>query len=230
MIISYREGCSGSWLAQLLTDPGIVYYRQDLAGVNIPQEVFHFDGHNDLHVPKAFDQYQGQKYITCHSSNYQLLRQYWPDRASFRIVPLTHTLDCIESAFFKLGPGAQCSSVDQALEYIKNYFNLHMFVDPRPTLADTHIIDYGQLRYIDQLQEICKSLFKITLSKKQEHFAKEYWSLQCESNRYFSAARFIFEHEHKHNFNERDRLWSIDHAPVEIAELVNFMQYQQMQD
>ena len=225
MIISYREGCSGSWLAQLLTDPEIAYYRQDLGGTNIPKEVFHFNGHDDLHVPTAFAMYQGQEYITCHSSNYQLLRQYWPNKTIARIVPLTHVLDCIESAFFKLGPGTQCTSIDHALEYIKNYFDLHTVIDPQPTLHNTHIIDYGQLRYIDQLLEICKSLFEITLSEKQQNFARTYWNLQSVSNRYFSAARFIFEHEHKHNFQESDRLWSIDHAPVEIAELFDFMQY-----
>jgi hypothetical protein len=69
-------------------------------------------------------------------------------------------------------------------------------------------------------------LFKVTLSEKQQNFAQAYWNLQSASNRYFSAARFIFEYEHKHNFKESDRLWSIDHAPAEIAELLDFMQYQ----
>jgi hypothetical protein len=228
ILLSYREGCSGSWLAELLVGPALeVFYRQDMNGKNIPANVYHFDGNQDDQVHASAFKYAGQTCITCHSTNYQLLRHHWPDHKIVRIQPKTHILDSIESAYNKLnieqdsGP----ESVDLAFEYIKNYYYLHTVRDPLPSLKNSSVIDYGQLRYTDRLITICKEIFEIELTPQQLHFAERYWDLQIGRSEIFKIARYIYEYEKANAYNESDRLWCISMAPDNVEELYNFMKY-----
>jgi len=81
MIISFREGCSGNWLTTLLTLNNVYIdaeFRQDGDGTRIPKSVFHFDGNATYQTVQSVDQYNGEKFITCHSTDYELLREIYP--------------------------------------------------------------------------------------------------------------------------------------------------------
>jgi hypothetical protein len=220
ILISFREGCSGNWLAELLVGSTFkVFYRQDQNGRNIPLGVYHFDGNLDSHVPEAFCMFSGQKCVTCHSTNYELLRHYWPEYKIVRIQPQTHILDSIESAYNKIGPDSTCESVDLAFEYIKNYYFLHTKGDPLPEIENSCVIDYGQLRYPNKLTEICKNIFDVMLTPAQIRFAREYWNLQVGRSPIFKMARHIYEFEKRNNYKETDRLWTINDVPESVADI-----------
>jgi len=223
ILLSFREGCSGNWLAELLVGSELeVFYRQDRNGAGVPREVFHFDGNIDSQVHEAIHRYTGQQLVTCHSTNYSLLEQHWPDFKIVRIQPQTHMLDSIESAYNKLGRGTDIESVDMAFEYIKDYVHLHTIGDPLPK----HIIDYGQLRYPDKLITICKEMFGTKLTRPQLEFAKKYWAIQDGKSQFFKVARYIYEYEQANAFEESDRLWTISDAPDKVSEISSFLKYQ----
>jgi hypothetical protein len=228
ILLSYREGCSGSWLAELLVGSNFnVFYRQDLNGKNIPADVYHFDGNHDDQVHASAPKYSGQTCVTCHSTNYQLLRHYWPNHKIVRIQPQTHILDSIESAYnkLKIEQDSAPESVDLAFEYIKDYYYLHTAGDPLPSIENSGVIDYGQLRYADTLATICKETFEIDITSQQLHFAEQYWNLQNGRSEVFKIARYIYEYEKLNSYKESDRLWSISDVPDTIEKLIDFMKY-----
>jgi hypothetical protein len=113
IILSYREGCSGSYLGEILNvckfgSDFQINFRQDINGV--PQSVYHFSGHQDdkdiVSMP-----YNGQPFITCHGDNYQLLKTQWPNSVVYRIIHETYVLDAIAASWYKLKP-ENSSTVD----------------------------------------------------------------------------------------------------------------------
>jgi hypothetical protein len=227
IILSYREGCSGSWLGEILNickfggNPQI-NFRQDINGV--PRSVYHFDGHQtDNCAP--FLSYNNQPFITCHADNYELLKTQWPDSVVYRIIPKTYVLDAIASSWYKLKP-KNSSTVDHAFEYIKTYYRLHTEIDPKFGI----VIDYGKLRdkkWVQTFVEQNKMLYHQTCNS----FIFSYWGMQKKSNYkiipprltmyeiintldmgrdVFYVALAIFVYEKSNNLLELQRNWSID--------------------
>jgi hypothetical protein len=249
MIITYREGLSGNWLSQLVLINNVLpktYFRQDVDGSNVPDDILHYDGYLDEHSFKAHRQYKNQRIITCHSTNYSLLRTLWPDKKIIRIVPYTNIFQAIAAAFYKLGPGPTCT-VDSAFEYIKDYYNLHSTLDPKPAIENSFIVDFGDLTNFDKLTSISKSLFDIDLRKEHHEFFKNYWSLQktvvdesllhnnitkeslskiySTVNDSFHIACFIFIYEKYNNLTESQRRWTIENDPETVDEMIKVMHY-----
>ena len=249
MIISFREGCSGNWLATLLTLNNMhidAEFRQDGDGTRIPENVFHFDGNATYQTVQSVDQYNGEKFITCHSTDYKLLREIYPKKTIIRITPKTKIFQSISAAFYKLGPG-DTATVDLAHEYISDYYKIFTYKDPLPELENSYIIDFGELSQIDSLTQICKTRFDVELKDNHIKFFNDYWSLQKEiveesqlffgiskdqllilfdkKNSVFDRACFIYFYEKFNNLVEHQRKWSIDHVPDTILELSNFMEY-----
>lgn len=221
ILLSFREGCSGNWLAELILGTELqARYRQDINGSKIPNGVFHFDGNTDFQVINALCKFAGQPWVTCHSTNYELLRQYWPDYKIVRIQPQTHILDSIESAYNKLGKNFQ--SVDIAFEYIKDYYRLHTVGDRLPEVKNSCVIDYGLLRYPDKLMLICREVFGVELNQDQIKFAKEYWDLQHGKSEVFKVARYIYEYEKQNGYTESDRLWTISEVSGVLGDVTRF--------
>lgn len=251
MIISFREGCSGNWLAQLLvTDcKQDVFFRQDIKERIIPQKVLHFDGNHDVsdcyRVKNEFPDHESYEIITCHSFDYKVLRESWPNRRIIRIVPKTNILRAISLAYYKLH--SLVYNVDQAFQYIKNYYFLHTIKDKLPTLENSSIIDSGMLddpKYIEEYFNIC-------LSGDQKTFLTKYWNLQykvqpLDENKLFdfiskeelltifnkeitafNFACYIFAYELKNGLSEGQRTWTIDDINLSYSwqDLLNLMEY-----
>jgi len=227
IILSYREGCSGSWLGEILNvckfgSDFQVHFRQDINGV--PPSIYHFNGHrgdkNVLSVP-----YNGQPFITCHAEDYTLLKTQWPDSVVYRIIPETYILDAIAAAWYKLSP-VDLETVDHALEYIKCYYKLHTESDPK----FGNIINYGNLRDRNWIQSFVEKN-RITYNQKCDEFIFDYWAIQKKSNYkvippglamdevigtlgleqdIFYVAMAIFIYEKSNNLAELQRSWTID--------------------
>ena len=237
IILSYREGCSGSWLGEILNvckfnSDFQVNFRQDIHGV--PPSIYHFSGHQDdkniVPVP-----YNSQPFITCHSDNYKLLKTQWPNSVVYRIIPETYVLDAIAASWYKLRP-KNSDTVDLALEYIKNYYNLH-------TKSDTkfgNVIDYGNLRDKNWIQSFVEKNGMV-YNQKCDTFIDKYWSIQKKSNYkvilpglamkeiintlavgqdIFYIATAIFVYEKSNNLSETRRCWNIDNLTVNSDLLV----------
>jgi len=238
IILSYREGCSGSYLGEILNvckfDSDFeVNFRQDINGV--PLSVYHFSGHRDDKNIASIP-YNGQQFITCHCDNYEWLRTQWPDAVVYRIIPETYVLDAISASWHKLRP-KNFNSVDLALEYIKNYWNLHTKNDPR----FGNIIDYGNLRDKNWIQVFVEKN-RIVYNQKCDSFVDNYWAMQKKTNYkvitsgltmenivntldlgqdIFYIAMAIFVFEKSNNLKESQRCWSIENltASSDLLEL-----------
>ena len=232
IILSYREGCSGSWLGEILNvckfDSDFqVNFRQDSNG--FPPSIYHFSGHRDDKniVPAP---YNGQPFITCHADNYELLKSQWPDSVVYRIIPETYVLDAIAASWYKLKP-ENSDTVDLALEYIKNYYNLHTKNDPR----FGNMIDYGNLRDKNWIKSFVEKN-GIAYNQKCDGFIDNYWAIQKKSNYkvipsgldmdkiintldidrdIFYVATAIFVYEKSNNLTESQRLWTIDNLTAD---------------
>lgn len=228
IVLSYREGCSGSWLGEVLhvcrhKDNFTALYRQDSRGV--PASVYHYGGHRD-EVKGVRAIYNGQPVITCHVDQPQILQTCWPDAVIYRIIPETYVLDAIAASWYKLPPYQSPATVDQALEYIKNYYRLHTELDPR----FGHVIDYGLLRDCEWVRAFVESNGIIYDSRCNE-FVEQYWSMQKKTNLKtippnishaniaalfdmprdnFTVALSIFVFEKSNNLKEEQRCWTID--------------------
>jgi hypothetical protein len=247
MILTYREGCSGSWLAELLTlgdKTATALFRQDVDGTNQPDTVMHFDGgESDKETILAHQQrYSNQQILTCHSANYKLLRQLYPNRRIIRIVPITSIFQCIASAYYKFA-GPSYLTVNYTFEYIKDYYKIHTESDPRPTIEQSQVIDYGRLNTVSYIND----MFCVELKPNQIKFLNEYWSLQkfvvseqdlykgistrslleyfSKENTIFNLACFIFVYELINEITESQRLWSINDVPATLEELSHNMKY-----
>lgn len=245
MILTYREGCSGSWLAELLllkNELAPVYFRQDRNNENksnLPREVFHFDGYNTTDLSLIAKLYNNQKIITCHSTNYTELSEIFPSKSITRITPVTGLYNCIASSFFKMQV-RQNYTIDDAWQYIVDYYQKYKS-EPLPDL----VIDYGKLRNIEDCKNICKKFFNLEFTNYHELFHKNYWSLQVDvvddnklyyginlnelynvihdcSN--FGIACFIFVYEKYNLIEETRRTWSIDHLPSNLENVVQILQ------
>jgi hypothetical protein len=232
IILSYREGCSGSWLGEILNvckfgSDFQVNFRQDNNGV--PPSIYHFNGHkNDKH-PLA-KPYNNQPFITCHSEDYEFLKTQWPDSVVYRIIPKTYVLDAVAASWYKLTP-EQCLTVSDALEYIKNYYKLHTEIDPHFGT----VIDYGNLRLRPWVQEFVENN-SINYDTRCNDFVSKYWNLQKKTNLEtipfalsmnevidrleldrdtFYVALSIFVYEKSNNLNESQRCWSVDDLTVQ---------------
>jgi hypothetical protein len=252
MIITDREGCSGSWLAELLLlgdNYSDAYFRQDRKNgkLNVPDQVLHGDGHTDEDLVYMHSLYTGQKIVRFHNTNYKLIRQYWPDDTIIRIVPDTGLYQSIAASFYKTKL-APTNSIDDAYQYIKTYYNLHKFQDPRPRGIDNClVIDYGSLYELESLKELCEQVFNVTLKDNHIDFFNRYWVLQefvvderllytgidkielfrhfNKQPTFFNLACYIFVYELMNGITEDQRLWTIDSAPQTFSLLLDFMRY-----
>lgn len=238
IILSYREGCSGSWLGEILNvckfnSDFQVNFRQDINGV--PPSIYHFSGYcNDK--PRVSEPYNDQPFITCHADNYELLKKQWPDSVVYRIIPETYVLDAIAASWYKIKP-ENFDTVDSALEYIKNYYDLHTKHDPR----FGNVIDYGNLRDKNWVRLFVEKN-GILYNQKCDTFVDEYWAIQKKSNYkvistglamneiintlqmdrdVFYIATAIFVYEKSNNLSESQRCWTVDDltADSELLEL-----------
>lgn len=244
MILTYREGCSGSWLAELLllkNQLPQVYFRQDRTSqgkTNFPGDVFHFDGYNIADLSETVKLFDNQKIITCHSVNYNELLRVFPNRSIYRITPKTGIFNAIASSFFKMNVRYNYT-IDDAFQYIVDYYQKYQ-TDPLPE----SVIDYGKLKNIDECKPICKNVFDLEFTNYHELFHKKYWSLQInildDSQLYyyisldkllklfrdvskFSIACFIFVYEKYNKIDESRRTWSIDNLPTNIEDVVQIL-------
>lgn len=249
MIITFREGCSGNWLATLLAmgkSDVIASFRQDIDGSKVPDDVFHFNGNHDSQTLDSAGSYEGQPIITCHSTNYELLQQVYPNRHIIRIAPRTKILQSIAAAFYKLGPG-DTTTVNLAFEYIKDYYDIHTVRDPLPHVTNSSIIDFGEMTELPTFAKICKQHFGIELGEKRIKFFNDYWKLQkkvldesqlkpnitkqqllesvVDDGGVFNRAAYIFLYEKLNNIPEERRTWTIDDVPDTLEELANLMSY-----
>lgn len=247
MILTYREGCSGSWLAEMLTlsdKTATAQFRQDVNGKYQPDTVLHFDGgESDEETILAYKQrYSDQEILTCHSTNYDLLRQLYPSRKIIRIVPITGVFQSIASAYHKFAADSY-PTVDYTVEYIKDYYKIHTVSDPRPKIENSQVIDYGRLSNPNYINDI----FSIELKTNQIKFLNEYWALQkfvvnehdlypgistrsllecfTKENSTFNLACFIFLYELTNRIAETQRIWSINDIPTTLEELSYVMKY-----
>ena len=245
MILTYREGCSGSWLAELLLLKNKlpqVYFRQDRTNqdkANFPGDVFHFDGYDVNDLSEIVKLCGNQKIITCHSVNYSELLRVFPNRSIYRITPITGIFNAIASSFFKMHVRYNYS-IDDAFQYIVDYYQKYQ-TDPLPE----SVIDYGKLKSIDDCKAICKNVFDLEFTNYHELFHKKYWSLQInivdDSQLYynislnkllelfqdvsnFGIACFIFVYEKYNKIDESRRIWSIDHLPTNIEDVLQILQ------
>ena len=245
MILTYREGCSGSWFAELLTlnhNTRPVFFRQDRNNgmPNFPSNVLHFDGNIDSHVSDAKKKYSNQKIITCHNMNYGLLRETWPEKNIIRIHPVTGIFQCISASFHKMGLN-NVNSVDLAFEYIKDYYEKYK-TDVLPDV----ILNYGDLSNLEKLKPITRAL-GVELQDNHMQFANNYWSIQkfvvddtkiyngitkdnllsifSKEESIFNLACFIFVYEKYNSLLEIQRQWSIDFVPNNLIELATVMKY-----
>ena len=232
IILSYREGCSGSWLGEILNvckfnSDFQVNFRQDINGV--PPSIYHFSGHYDDHNIRSVP-YDGQPFITCHCDNYELLKTQWPNSVVYRIMPETYVLDAIAASWHKLKP-KNFDTVDLALEYIKNYYDLHTKTDPR----FGNVIDYGNLRDKNWIRLFVEKNGLI-YNQKCDMFIDRYWAMQKKSNYrvissgitmneiidtldisrdIFYIAMAIFVYEKSNNLAESQRCWTINNLTVD---------------
>jgi hypothetical protein len=230
IILSYREGCSGSWLAELMHSSlcnvvNVAHYRQDFYG--IPDSVFHFDGNSDETTMVAITKYQQQPIVTCHSQNQQLLNTLWPNHYVYRIIPSTHVLDAIVASWYKLPPPIT-NSISLAYEYIRNYYVLHTKQD----LRFGNVIDYGDLRHWPTVQQLLNNV-GLKLNSELQQFFQDYWGLQKSSgfktlhtctmsevvqqcnfkpHDEFLTAMRIFIYEKANGLLETQRCWSVDNV------------------
>lgn len=228
IILSYREGCSGSWLAELMHSSlcnvvNVAHYRQDSHG--IPDSVFHFDGNTNETTLSAITRYQGQPIVTCHSQNQHLLNDLWPDHCVYRIIPSTYVMNAIVASWYKIPPTIT-NSISLAYEYIQNYYNLHTKQD----LRFGNVINYGDLRDWHIIQQLLNNVGLKSNSDLQQFF-QDYWSLQkssgfktlypCTMSEVIQQCNFepcdefliairIFIYENANGLLETQRCWSID--------------------
>jgi len=227
IILSYREGCSGSWLGEILNvckfnSDFQVRFRQDSSG--FPPSIYHFSGRRDEKNISSM-QYNGQPFITCHCDNYESLKTTWPNSVVYCIIPETYVLDAIAASWYKITP-ANSDTVDLALEYIKRYYDLHTKID----LRFGNVIDYGNLRDKKWIQSFVEKN-GIIYNQKCDTFIDNYWAIQKKSNYksipfgltmdkiidtldmtrdIFYVAMAIFVYEKSNNLAESQRYWTID--------------------
>ena len=247
MIISFREGCCGRWLGALLANDSqaSAKFRQDSDPADIKKiNMLLIDGQSDDDLI-TYNQID-KKIISCHSTNYNLLRQMWPNKAIYRIKPKTKVFKAIAMCYLKKQE-VQSDNIDDVLRVIKRYYNFHTSGDPEPTLPNTYTIDFGQLENPHYIEQI----FNLKLSEVQLKFLKEYWELQQnvepvneydlkkfitkqELYRIFSKetteyniAFFIFIYELLNNLTEDKRKWSIDNTYKSMPweDLIKLMEY-----
>lgn len=246
MILTYREGTSGSWLAELITlgdNSSPVFYRQDYNayGYNFPKNVFHFDGLMDNQTINVRRFYNDQPIITCHSTNYELLADLWPTHQIFRIHPKTGIYQCISAAFHKMEVGHNTANL--AFEYIKHYHSMY-----NCDILPQYIIDYGMLSNLRYISNFSKDFFNFDLVDNHFNFFNDYWKIQkfvvddtllyngiskntlfnlfSKEDSVFNLACFIFAYENLNNIQESQRKWSIDNVPSNLTELVEIMVYE----
>lgn len=249
MILTFREGCSGNWLASLIVmgpSGATASFRQDIDGSKVPDDVFHFNGNHDSQTVESVGSYEGQSIITCHSTNYELLQKVYPNRHIIRITPRTKMLQSIAAAFYKLGPGDN-TTVDMAFEYIKDYYNIHTVRDPLPHVENSSIIDFGEMTELPTFAKICKQYFDIVLDEKRIKFFNDYWDLQkkvldesklepniskqqllnlfVDDGGVFNRAAYIYLYERLNNIPEERRTWTINEVPDSLEELASLMSY-----
>lgn len=249
MIITDREGCSGSWLTELLLlggRTGQAFFRQDRAGGNVSTDHLHGNGHDDQSLRDLRDRWTGEKIIRCHSTNFALLRELWPDEMIVRIVPKTSILQAVAAAYYKTRTDTD-PTVAAAFDFINHYYQLFKN-DPKPVTVDNScVIDFGVLSRERPFERLCEELFELPLQDNHWRFWRDYWMLQhypvdeerlvvniTPLNLYrvfdreptaFNLACFVFVYELMNDLPEESRLWSIDQAATNFSELLNQMQY-----
>ena len=250
MIITDREGCSGSWLTELLllgTAQGHAEFRQDRSNgeINVTADHLHGDGHDDNSLRAMRHRWTDQKIIRCHSTNYKLLRELWPDQMIVRIVPKTAIFQAIAAAYYKTRADTD-SSVSAAFDFIKHYY--HAFRnDAIPHDTNACVVDFGILSRERAFERLCRELFNIELQRNHWDFWRDYWLLQYYPvdeerlvanihplNLYrvfdprptpFNLACYVFVYELMNDLPEESRLWSIDSAESNFPQLIQQMQY-----
>lgn len=250
MIITDREGCSGSWLTELLllgTAQGHAEFRQDRSNgeINVSANHLHGDGHDDASLRAMHSQYQQQQIVRCHSTNYNLLRQLWPNELIIRIVPKTSIFQAIAAAYYKTRVSTD-TSISAAFEFIRSYY--HAFRnDPVPKLENACVVDFGVLSRQRAFERLCRELFELELHSNHWQFWRDYWMLQyypMDEERLvpninllqlyrisdraptaFNLACFVFVYELFNDLVEEARLFSIDSHISGFPELIKIMQY-----
>jgi hypothetical protein len=251
MIISFCEGCSGHWLGILLSfDDNFqttAKFKQDADQINIKKsKIFTCFGEFDEDLIRHKRNYRNEKIIVSHSTNYNLLRQLWPDEIIYRIRPKTKIFKSIALCFLKKTE-VHSTSVDKILHTINRYYQSHLDDNLEPMLPNTYTIDFGQLSnplYIEQI-------FNITLSDNQLNFLKDYWELQqnvepvserdlkkfiTKEELYsifskeisaYNLAIFIHIYESMNDLKEQSRLWTIDDISesLPLLDLLDIMKY-----
>ena len=256
MIISWREGCSGSFLTQLLLcdKPTKPFFQM------LP-----FDLRDKTHAigPDAMqEEYAGQSIIVGHLTDYELLRKDWPDHPIYRISPVTQIFKAISLQFHKkwnhqplwphqtpdAGPiSTKGVDVDIILGNIKEYYELHT-TDPVPNVPNGYTVDFGQL----DNREYIEKMFNIKLNQYQQELLQGYWKLQepivpldetiIKENiskeellsgfsgqpTKFNLATYIFIYEKMNNILESQRTWTIDDVTDSTTwkQLLHLMVYQ----
>lgn len=245
MIISFREGCSGCWLAQLL-----ICHYPILAKIRHDGHVIDFENIFFLQTEGIIDcskKYNNQTIIVTHSTDYKLLHSLWPNYSIIQIRPVTKIFKAISLMFHKKYQNALTTPIDHIHCNIKEYYNFYT-TDPMPPTEMGRILDFGkldnveylekelnlklndhQLKYLNDYWELQKSITSLDESKLTEYMSKqELLDMFPIEPTPFNLALYIFLYEKLNNLIEAQRIWSIEQISNHStwSELTSLMEYQ----
>ena len=235
-VISFDEGCSGNFLAALLSDSQIQRFdRID-------------DAKNELDYSLAplFDMFEYTDFkdvIVTHENEYQKIKDFLnPDRI-IRVVPRTGMFTAIYNVFVKKHieekrtdimshwPSSTGYCYDMTFEHIKDYYAKFSKLITHKNFIE---FDFGWIYDTDKLLHFLKSinvldpnitiienyqrqqlplLLDLPTSKLMSHITSTIPDYLFNDSPWF-ACYCIFVYEKIHNLKEHQRKWSIDRLPL----------------
>lgn len=233
LVISFDEGCSGNFLAALLTNSKLEKFNR----IDHPWNVLYYQG---LPTAEDFKLLNSRQHtIITHESDSNVLKELSPDIV-IRILPITGMFTAIYNVFSKKHlantnipakwPSDPGYCYDMTLEHIKDYFNIFSNLKSYPGQL---IFDFGWLYDTDKLLKFTNSLgipidislvdqyidnqldllLDLPTSSLMQDIIEEIPDSYFEKSPWFACyAIFCFETVNK--LNESQRLWNIDNLTL----------------
>jgi hypothetical protein len=237
-VISFTEGCSGNFLAALISNSDIKSFKRIDTASNLKNANF-------IMLP-FMETVQGFDVIATHESNSKIINNHVKPARIIRIEPVTGIFTAIYNVFDKKlidedqkdimqkWPAEPGYCYDMTFEHMKDYYHVFSQSKHRPGQM---LFDFGWLYQHNQLTEFLQSigvdanldlvdrymstqmplLLSLPLSASmadivqlipEEYFVRSPWF----------ACYCIFCFEHNNKLQEYQRMWSIDTLPVLSAE------------
>lgn len=236
-VISFTEGCSGNFLAALISNSNVKSFKRIDVASNLKDANF-------IMLP-SMGSGQGFDVITTHEADSKVIHNHVAPARIIRIEPITGLFTAIYNVFDKKLIDEDQKDImqkwstepgycyDMTLEHMKDYYRV--FSQSKYT-SDQTLFDFGWLYQRNQLIEflqllgidtnidllnqymstqmplllslpLSKSMIDIVQLIPAEYFAKSPWF----------ACYCIFCFEHNNQLLEHQRMWSIDALPVLTA-------------